>query len=119
MNKVRQVGVKAGPPNTKIISPSASAHIGRAVGDHVTEGGTIKRPADPLVQGTRPPSPTRQRPRPECWSRWPWRGACGDALWQSGSAWPSQPRRPTADANTWRWTWRIWLQGALSHEHRQ
>jgi hypothetical protein len=46
--------VRAGPPNTKVISPSAAANIGASKGDHVTEGGTVQRPSDPLVAGTRP-----------------------------------------------------------------
>src|SRR5258708_6893927 len=54
MNKVRSVGVKAGPPNTKIVSPSAVAQQGNSKGNHVMERGTVRRPPDPLVQGTRP-----------------------------------------------------------------
>jgi len=59
MNKVRSVGVRAGPPSTKVISVSAAASIGRSKGNHVGSGGgkTVTRPADPLVQGTRPQVP--------------------------------------------------------------
>jgi hypothetical protein len=47
--------VRGGPPNTKIISPSAAANIGISKGDHVTErAGNVQRPNDPLVAGTRP-----------------------------------------------------------------
>jgi len=50
--------IKAGPPNTKIISPAAASRQGLSQGDHVTEGGTVKRPYDPLVAGTRPQVPS-------------------------------------------------------------
>jgi hypothetical protein len=53
-NKLVKVGVKAGPPNTKIISPSAVAIQGNKQGDHRTDGGAMRRPPDPLIQGTKP-----------------------------------------------------------------
>ena len=49
----RQTPVRVGPPATKVISPSAAANLGQAKGDHVMGKGTVQRPSDPLVQGTR------------------------------------------------------------------
>jgi hypothetical protein len=47
--------VRGGPPQTKIISVSAAADIGVKKGDHAMGNGrNLRRPADPLVQGTRP-----------------------------------------------------------------
>jgi hypothetical protein len=50
---VRNVPIRTGPPNTKVISPSAVMQIGSKQGNHA-DGGTVRRPPDPLVQGTRP-----------------------------------------------------------------
>jgi len=47
-----KVGIKSGGPSTKKISPSAVADLGISKGDHVTNRGTVKRPANPLVTGT-------------------------------------------------------------------
>jgi hypothetical protein len=44
--------IRNGPPNTKVISPSGAAHIGRSVGNHA-EGKTVPAPKQPLVTGTR------------------------------------------------------------------
>ena len=52
MNKNVKVGVRSGPPATKIISPSAASNIGLSKGNHAMDKGTVKRPADPLVKGT-------------------------------------------------------------------
>ena len=52
MNKVRNVGVRSGPPNTKIISPAAAANLGASKGNHVMGKGTVQRPPEPLVRGT-------------------------------------------------------------------
>jgi hypothetical protein len=53
MNKNVRVPIRSGPPNTKVISPAASANIGISKGNHA-ESGTVRRPPEPLVQGTRP-----------------------------------------------------------------
>jgi hypothetical protein len=51
-----RTGVRGGPPATKVISPSAAANQGLSKGNHASEAGgkVLQRPADPLVQGTRP-----------------------------------------------------------------
>jgi hypothetical protein len=51
-----KVGVRTGPPNTKVVSPSGAAHIGRSVGNHA-ENKTTSRPPTPLVTGTKPQVP--------------------------------------------------------------
>ena len=56
MNKNVGVGVRAGPPNTKIISPAAASRIGGHYGNHA-EGVTVRPPPQPLVTGTRPQVP--------------------------------------------------------------
>src|SRR5260370_34444680 len=55
-----KVGIKSGPPHTKIVSVSAAGSIGRSKGDHVASGGgkTVQRQPDPLIQGTRPQVPS-------------------------------------------------------------
>lgn len=52
MNKVRNVGVRGGAPNTKIISPAAAANLGASKGNHVMGKGTVQRPTEPIVRGT-------------------------------------------------------------------
>src|SRR6266849_3220888 len=47
MNKVRSVGVKGGSPNLKSIPPTHASHIGRSVGNHSMDKGTVKRPPTP------------------------------------------------------------------------
>jgi hypothetical protein len=54
MNKNVNVGVRAGPPSTHKISRTAVMHLGNKIGSHITEGGDVKRPRYPLVEGTAP-----------------------------------------------------------------
>jgi hypothetical protein len=52
MNKVRSVGVRAGPPSTKKISHAAAANIGIKKGNHSsTSGKPTQRRNDPIVTG--------------------------------------------------------------------
>jgi hypothetical protein len=58
MNKNVRPPIKTGPSTANAHSPSRAAHVGRAIGDHVSSGGgkTVQRPADPIR--TRPnPAP--------------------------------------------------------------
>jgi hypothetical protein len=60
MNKNVRTPIRTGPPNTKVISPSAAANIGNSKGNHASDGAggrSLQRPSDPLVQGTRPQVP--------------------------------------------------------------
>jgi hypothetical protein len=58
MNKVRQVGVKAGSPNTLKVSVDAASSIGRSVGNHVSDGSgsrNVQRPNTPLYAEVKAP----------------------------------------------------------------
>jgi hypothetical protein len=49
--------IRTGPPNTQKIDPGAVANLGAKVGNHTEMRGTINRPPQPLVQGTKPQVP--------------------------------------------------------------
>jgi hypothetical protein len=58
MNKNVKTPIKSGSPNTRAVSPSAVGRIGIKQGNHRTDGGTMKPPADPLVKAVKPQVPS-------------------------------------------------------------
>jgi len=47
-----EVGVRAGKPQTNVISRTAVSHLGNKIGSHITEGGDVNRKKDRLVERT-------------------------------------------------------------------
>jgi len=58
VSKRVEVGVRAGKPQTNVISRDAVMHLGNQRGTHVTEQGDLKRPKVPLVERTAPQVPS-------------------------------------------------------------
>jgi hypothetical protein len=58
-NKLVKVTTVHGSRDTKMVAPTAAAHIGRSVGNHASEAGgkTLQRPNVPLYKPTRDAAP--------------------------------------------------------------